>query len=114
MGHGASVNAWIESELDFGRSGEEEVPGVIEVEPALRREPACGQAGDVQQCVPARAYHFGSVPVEEGSGCGADARRMGVAPQANGTAAALVDENPPHSEQADAECANELNIFWRG
>src|ERR1700736_1986001 len=69
-------NAQIERHARCGREGgsgggvvgEEEVPGVVEVEPARSAEPAGGQAGDVQQGVAAEADHLGTIPAAEGAG----------------------------------------------
>ena len=45
--------------------GEEDLPGGVEIEPALRAVPTGGDLGYVEQAVASGADEFGAVPGEE-------------------------------------------------
>ena len=81
--------------------GEQEVPGVVEIQPARCAKPACRQAWNVQQSVASQANHLRAVPAEERARGKADVRGMGNATQADGAPLLLVGESPAQAEEAE-------------
>ena len=93
-----------------GRVGKEDIPGGVEVEPALGVEPTGGELGDVEETVAAGADEFGAVPGEEAAGGLADACRVCEFAEADGAAAALIAETPTEAEEAYGEGGDDLDV----
>ena len=93
------------------RVGEEEIPGTVEVEPALSAEPAGGQGRNVEEGVASHADHLGAVPAEEGARGQAHCGWIGDAAEADRASFALIGDGPAESEETDGEAPEELEAL---
>jgi hypothetical protein len=98
---------------DQPRLGKQNLPGRIEVHPALRTEPACGYLRNVQQTVTADAYQLRSIEGKKVSRRLADSCGMCQFSETYRAPLPLIPQCPAQPKQADRERRDKLDVLRR-